>query len=222
MHTIDGVIIIVEKKQNARFKSRLTKRFSKQMTASANSDSPGPTLKIAEPFTKETSSSSPLKLVEPQGQLQVHTASYRGSFSVVLSEALRAAGLGSRVLIVQFLKGGVQQGPKHGVNLCGRLEWLRPAIESCMTESNQSVHELETMNAVQDIWEVCKQRLFDNIVDRIVLDEVGLAISMGLLNENDFISTLERRPPATDVVLTGPAIPSQIMDLADQITELRC
>ena len=53
----------------------------------------------------------PLHLVAPEGQLQVHTASYRGSFSSVLSQAMRAAGLGSRVLIAQFLRG-VQQGRK--------------------------------------------------------------------------------------------------------------
>ena len=38
----------------------------------------------------------PLHLVEPEGQLQVHTAGYRGSFSSVLSQAMRSAGLGSR------------------------------------------------------------------------------------------------------------------------------
>ena len=30
----------------------------------------------------------PLHLVEPEGQLQVHTATYRGSFSSVLSQAM--------------------------------------------------------------------------------------------------------------------------------------
>jgi hypothetical protein len=50
------------------------------------------------------SAPAPLHLVAPEGQLQVHTASYRGSFSSVLSQAMRAAGLGSRVLIAQFLK----------------------------------------------------------------------------------------------------------------------
>ena len=33
----------------------------------------------------------PLHLVEPEGQLQVHTATYRGSFSSVLSQAMRTA-----------------------------------------------------------------------------------------------------------------------------------
>ena len=45
----------------------------------------------------------PLQLVATQGQLQIHTSTFRGSFSVVLSEAIRSAGLGSQVLIAQFL-----------------------------------------------------------------------------------------------------------------------
>ncbi len=71
----------------------------------------------------------PLQLVSSQGQVQIHTSTFRGSFSVVLSEAIRSAGLGSQVLIAQFLRGGVNQGPNEAINLCGRLEWLRPALE---------------------------------------------------------------------------------------------
>ena len=69
----------------------------------------------------------PLQLVATQGQVQIHTSTFRGSFSVVLSEAIRSAGLGSQVLIAQFLRGGVNQGPKGALNLCGRLDWVRPA-----------------------------------------------------------------------------------------------
>ena len=62
----------------------------------------------------------PLHLVAPEGQLQVHTAPYRGSFGTVLSQALRSAGLGSRVAVIQFLKGGVAQGPEAALTLCDR------------------------------------------------------------------------------------------------------
>ena len=54
-----------------------------------------------------------LKIISSQGQIQIYSSPYRGSFSSVMSEALRSAGLGSRVLIAQFLKGGVEQGPQH-------------------------------------------------------------------------------------------------------------
>ena len=45
-----------------------------------------------------------LHLVAPEGQLQVHTAPYRGSFSSVLSEAMRAAGQAATVRSCMNLK----------------------------------------------------------------------------------------------------------------------
>jgi len=168
---------------------------------------------------------SPLHLVVPEGQLQVHTAPYRGSFSSVLSEALRAAGLGRKVLVAQLLKGGVSQGPEGKVNLCGRLEWLRPSISSCLVEKvdkhSYKENQASALSAVKAIWEICKERLLSGDLDQLVLDEVGLAINLGYLNESDLINTLERRPSAMDVILTGPAIPSRVIGMADQVTELR-
>ena len=168
----------------------------------------------------------PLHLVEPEGQLQVHTAPYRGSFSRVLSEALRAAGLGRRVMVAQFLKGGVSQGPENGVKLCGRMTLLRPNLSRCLTEdiSHYSCEEekSEALQAVQQVWEVCKSQLLRRELDQLVLDEVGLAISLGYLNENDLIQTLNQRPGSMDVILTGPSIPVRAISMADQITELRC
>ena len=166
-----------------------------------------------------------LHLVTTQGQLQIHTASYRGSFSVVLSEALRSAGLGSKVLIAQFLKGGVTQGPKEAIHLCGRLEWVRPAFQGCITDltgsTNSEVNNEMQSRAVNEVWNFCKQRLDQNDIQKIVLDEIGLAVSLGFITENDLISTLNNRPGSTDIILTGPSIPSQIMKMADQVTELR-
>ena len=173
-----------------------------------------------------TSSAPPLHLVGPEGQLQVHTAPYRGSFSVVLSEALRAAGLGRRVMVAQFLRGGVSQGPAGAIHLCGRLEWLRPSIPCCLVEPANSHSSKENkfnsyIQAVQEIWAVCKSRILDANLDQLVLDEVGLASALCYLNENDLIKTLEQRPRSMDVILTGPSMPSRVIAMADQVTELR-
>ncbi len=174
---------------------------------------------------KAVPSRPPLQLVTTQGQVHIHTSSYRGSFSVVMSEALRSAGLGSKVLISQFLKGGVNQGPNGSINLCGRLEWLRPDIEKCLTEKefekSLSLERKVEEKAIQEIWEVCKTRLKEKKLDKIVLDEVGLAITLGFIEENDLISMINNRPSSTDIILTGPSIPPQVIEMADQITELR-
>ena len=164
----------------------------------------------------------PIHLVTPEGQLHVHTASFRGSFSGVLSEALRAAGLGRRVLVAQFLKGGVDQGPQKGVRLCDHLEWLRPEITCCISEQDSPKESIIHKAAVSSIWRACKQRLLAGDLDQLVLDEIGLAIHLGYLDENELISTINKRPGSMDVILTGPSIPSQIMEMADQITKLRC
>ena len=168
----------------------------------------------------------PLQLVKTQGQVQIHTSRYRGSFSVVLSEALRSAGLGSKVLISQFLKGGVNQGPNGAINLCGRLEWLRPDIETCLQgefpEENLSLKKKYEEKAIKELWEFCKKRIVEKKLDKIVLDEIGVAINLGFIEENDLISMINNRPSSTDVILTGQSIPSKVIEMADQITELRC
>ena len=59
-------------------------------------------------------------------------------------------------------------------------------------------------------------------IDKIVLDEIGMAISLGFIEENDLIFMINNRPSSTDIILTGPSIPPKIIEMADQITELRC
>ena len=160
----------------------------------------------------------PLHLVEPEGQLQIHTSAFRGSFSSVLSQAVRSAGLGSRVVIAQFLKGGVRQGPGGEVQLCGGLSWLRPDVPACVSEPDQ----LETAAAaVGAIWEICSGHLQSGEVDQLVLDEVGLAVELGYIAEDDVVSSLQQRSPALDVIITGPSIPPSVMAMADQVTQLR-
>ena len=178
------------------------------------------------PLLRAVPQKRPLQLVKTQGQVQIHTSPFRGSFSVVLSEALRSAGLGSKVLISQFLKGGVKQGPIGAVNLCGRLEWLRPAIETCLPgefpEGNLSFKKKHEEKAIKELWGFCKKRIVEKQLDKIVFDEIGVAINLGFIEEDDLISVINDRPSSADIILTGQSIPSKVIEMADQITELRC
>ncbi len=167
-----------------------------------------------------------LRIVSSQGQLQIYSSPYRGSFSVIMSEALRSAGLGSKVLIAQFLKGGVNQGPSQSIKLCGNLEWLRPNVYGCINAEYkasciQSDEFAQTRNSVEKVWEVCKEHLTNNNIDKLVLDEIGLAIEFGFIPEEELISSLEKRHDSLDVIITGPSIPTKVFSMADQVTQLR-
>jgi len=168
----------------------------------------------------------PLRLVpEPEGLLQIHTAPYRGSFAAVFSQALRSAGLGSRVLVSQFLKGGVAQGLAGSLWLCGRLQWLRPALPLCLDRPADpqppAAEEADPLAAVGEVWAFSRERLLAGDVDLMVLDELGLAVELGYVAAEEVTEALRRRPAHLDVILTGPAVPEVLMAMADQVTELR-
>ncbi len=161
-----------------------------------------------------------LRLVaQPEGLLQVHTAPFRGSFSGVLSQALRTAGLGSRVLVSQFLKGGVDQGIDASTWLCGRLQWIRPAVPACVEQPADE--EPGIAAAVAEIWSFSREQLLSGAVDLMVLDELGLAVELGYVSLDEVMAGLKNRPAHLDVVLTGSAMPSELMTMADQVTQLR-
>ena len=179
-----------------------------------------------EPSPRPITHISPLQRVTTQGQVQIHTSTFRGSYSIVLSEALRSAGLGSQVLISQFLRGGVNQGPNGAINLCGGMAQLvRPAIETCLPEQfpeeNLSLKRKYQEKAIKELWEFCQKNLIERKLNKLVLDEIGMAISLGFIEENDLISMINNRPSFTDIILTGPSMPPKVMEMADQITELR-
>ena len=155
----------------------------------------------------------------PEGMLQVHTAPFRGSFGGVFSQALRTAGLGSRVLVSQFLKGGVDQGVEASLWLCGRLQWLRPAVAACREQPAGEAGEAAA--AVAEVWNFSREQLLSGAVDLMVLDELGLAIELGYVALDEVVASLERRPAHLDVMLTGPSMPAVLMAMADQVTQLR-
>jgi len=59
------------------------------------------------------------------GQIQIYQSSYRGSYPSIIRDSLRNAALGRKVLLIQFMKGGVKQGVDNAVKLCGNLTWVR-------------------------------------------------------------------------------------------------
>jgi len=65
------------------------------------------------------------KRFKQNGQIQIYQSSYRGSYSSIIRDSLRNAALGRKVLLVQFMKGGVKQGIANAIKLCGNLTWIR-------------------------------------------------------------------------------------------------
>lgn len=153
-----------------------------------------------------------------EGLVQVFTCPHRSFFTSVMAQALRIAGQGTKVLVVQFLKGGIGQGHDHPVQLGQHLDWLRCNLPRCI---NTTPSDADEIAAVQALWAYTRQVVAAGTYSLVVLDELSLAIQFGLIPEADVLDFIHQRPRQLDVILTGPEMPSAILDLADQITELR-
>ncbi|NEQ99441.1 MAG: P-loop NTPase family protein, partial [Cyanothece sp. SIO2G6] len=128
------------------------------------------------------------------------------------------AGQGTSVLLVQFLKGGINQGPHNPVHLGQNLTWLRCNLSRCITTPELKEQE---RTALLDLWNHVQTVVYDGHYSLVVLDELSLAVHLGLIPLPEVLRFLKQRPSHVDVAITGPEIPAAIMDMADQVTELR-
>jgi len=172
-----------------------------------------------------TANKKHLKRFTQNCQIQIYQSSYRGSYSSIIRDSLRNAALGRKVLLVQFMKGGVNQGIANAVKLCGNLTWVRSSNSFDQYNSEEienhenlkkSIHE-----SIYELWDFCKEELLSGENDQIILDEIFLALKMKIIDKDDLISTLENRFISGDVILTGTDIPKDLLLMANQITELR-
>ena len=153
-----------------------------------------------------------------EGLVQVFTCSHRSFFTSVMAQALRIAGQGTPVLVVQFLKGGIGQGHEHPVQLGQNLDWIRCDLPRCIDTPH--LEETETQ-ALLALWQYTQEVVFQGKYSLVVLDELSLAINFGLISEAEVLGFLDKRPGHVDIILTGPDMPQALLDVADQITELR-
>ena len=166
-----------------------------------------------------------LKKFAQNGQIQIYQSPHRGSYSTIIRDSLRNAALGKKVLLIQFMKGGVKQGIANAIKLCGNLTWVRSSnsvdqYNSEEIENNENLKQ-SIFESTNELWNFCKKELLSGENDQIILDEIFLAIDMKIIQKDDLISTLENRFISGDVILTGTCIPNDLLLMANQITELR-
>jgi cob(I)alamin adenosyltransferase len=153
-----------------------------------------------------------------KGLVQVFTSSQRSFFTSVMAQALRIAGQGTPVLIVQFLKGGIGQGYQRPIQMGQNLDWIRCDLLRFIDTPDLEKSEKQ---ALQELWQHTKKVVNEGKYSLLLLDELSLAIHFGCIPETEVLEFLSQRPSHLDIILTGSQMPQSILDVADQITEIR-
>ena len=145
----------------------------------------------------------------------------RKFFTNVLAQALCIAQQGTKVLVVQFLKGGINQGCQHPTTLGQNLDWLRCDLHRNLEQITQTTAAEAEIQAIQELWQHTQQLVLEGDYSLVILDELSLAMQLQFIPEAKVLDFLSDRPTTIDIIFTGAAMPQAILDMADQVTKIR-
>ncbi len=150
-----------------------------------------------------------------KGLIYLYTGDGGGKTTNAFGFALRAIGHGYRVVIVQFMKGWPDIGE---VRACRRLAPL------CEVRQFGRREFVDPKNpAPQDIKLAKEAMAFARAALKkkpklLVLDEINLAASFGLVKVKDVLKLLDEATPSTVIMLTGRRAPRGLIDRADFVS----
>jgi len=154
-----------------------------------------------------------------RGLIIVNTGNGKGKTTAALGTAFRAAGQGFEIMIIQFIKGSWKYGELEAAKKFDNLT-ITPMGKGFI-KLGAAEPEAADCRLAEETWSACEQAILSGNYDLVVCDEVNYALSYKLLPVQRVIETLQKRPSYVHVILTGRDAPSEIIELADLVTEMK-
>lgn len=158
--------------------------------------------------------------LKKQRRVVVFTGDGKGKTTAALGVALRAAGRGLRVFVLQFMKADATVGEVGVLRKFAGIEVAQMGLG--FVPAMRHPRFAEHVAAAKAALERAKEALSSDAYDLVVLDEVCTAISKGLLCEAGVARVVEEGSPAIHLILTGRGAGDRLIALADTVTEMRC
>src|SRR3989344_4696227 len=157
------------------------------------------------------------------GFVQVFWGTGKGKTTSALGTALRACGNNYRVHLVQFMKNGADSLDEQ---IPGEIKALEkfPNFTYKRFGTGGWIIKAPTPEQIS----ACKEALmylescFKENYDIIIADEILYAIQLKLLDEQDIINLIDKKPENKELILTGSHIAyPMIFERADLVTEIK-
>lgn len=151
--------------------------------------------------------------------IRVYTGDGQGKTTAALGLGLRAHGMGLKVYIVQFLKGGrgccgeceaVKRIPDFDIIRFGRAGFV---------EKGKTTRE--DKNLAQQGLEQAKKIVASGKYDVVILDEINVALDFKLIGLEDVLNLIKATPKKIELVLTGRTAHPEVVKVAHLVTEMK-
>ena len=170
--------------------------------------------------------------------IQVYTGNGKGKTTAAIGLAIRSLGAGHRVFLMQFMKSLAYSEqhilrtlPDMTLETTGKPFFIAEEgmmDARAMAELGEDVVIFPKGHPPDDYVALLTSglsRVMDILVNRkadlVILDEVNIALSFGLLQREQMEGVLHALPSETELVCTGRNAPQWLLDRADLVTEMK-
>jgi cob(I)alamin adenosyltransferase len=153
-----------------------------------------------------------------KGRIIVNTGDGKGKTTAALGTALRAAGHGQQVAIVQFIKGSWNYGEATALEQFPNVELVRFGSGFTWEADDPSV----PLSLAREAWTAARERALSDCYNLLVLDELNYAMTEGFVSVDEVLDLLASKPQRLSVIITGRNAAPALIEAADTVTEMRC
>jgi cob(I)alamin adenosyltransferase len=155
-----------------------------------------------------------------KGLVVVITGHGKGKTTTALGIAVRACGHNMRVSMIQYMKGDIYAGEWDGIKkLDCSVELLATGKGFCGIQGNPYPHEEHRENA-QDAIQLAHQKMASDPPDILILDEINNALHLKLVDLEQVLEIIRKKPPQMHLVLTGRDAHPEVIEAADTVSEV--
>lgn len=151
-------------------------------------------------------------------RILIFTGDGKGKTTAAMGMALRAAGHGMRVHIIQFVKADQRTGEIHALSHLPSVTLVQAGrgFLPAPTDPKFAAHQA----AAQEGLAQARQALAGRDVELLILDELCLAVAAGLVEEAQVLELIAGAGK-TSLALTGRGATPGLIAAADTVTEMR-
>ncbi len=151
-----------------------------------------------------------------KGYVQVYTGNGKGKTTAALGLALRAAGAGLKVFIAQFIKE--ERCSEHAMlERLGDMITYRQYGRGLIRGAPAPEDIAGAREGLREIGDAVGSGSYDVVI----LDEVNVAVSVGLISVEEVLGLIRGRRVGVEMVLTGRNAHEALIEEADLVTEMR-
>jgi len=156
-----------------------------------------------------------------KGLTHIYFGDGKGKTTAALGLALRAAGCGKNVVIVQFLKNW-KCGELNSLEQLDNITVFRGKPPGSAFVRDMSEEDILALKLSHDETLISALKLQENgQCDLLVLDEVIDAYKLGVLDTELFEGLMDNKPEPLELVVTGHGPDVRLFEKADYITEMK-